>query len=153
MTRENSHPTAIIDLTSESDDFSDLSILDEVTRNNPERRLVVLVNIINSSTNLDDFVQQLKEDDDEFFFTNLETLKRSCPNKRVAAVVLAAVLKISATHTITVGIVETVVQEVGRCTFSIGDMAGIPENHLQNQHQTVKHPYFWRGARVGEEVG
>ena len=133
MTDEDSPPTANIapiDLTSESDDFSDFhlpSILEEVKRNNPKRRLVVLVNIINSSTNLDDFVQQLKEDDDEFFFTNLETLKKCCPNKRIAAVVLAAVLKISATHTITVDIVETVVQEVGRCTFSIGDLAGIPD--------------------------
>ncbi|GMI54730.1 hypothetical protein ScalyP_jg6550 [Parmales sp. scaly parma] len=127
LTREDSHPTATIDLTRESDDFSDPSILDEVERNNPELRLVVLVNIINSSTNAHDFVQKLKVDDDDFSFTNLASLKRCCPNKRVGAVVLAAVLKISATRTITVGIVKTVVQEVGRCTFSIGDMAGIPD--------------------------
>ena len=132
LTGEDSPPTATIapiDLTRESDDFSDAhfpSILEEVERNNPKLRLVSLVNIINSSTNAHDFVQKLKVDDEDFSFTNLASLKKCCPNKRVGAVTLAVVLQISATRTITVGIVKAVVQEVGRCTFSIGDVAGIP---------------------------
>ena len=132
LTGEDSPPTATIapiDLTRESDDFSDAhfpSILEEVQRNNPKLRLVGLVNIINSSTNAHDFVQKLKVDDEDFSITNLASLKKCCPNKRVGAVTLAVVLQISATRTITVGIVKAVVQEVGRCTFSIGDVAGIP---------------------------